>query len=108
VGDVNLDGGAVDMHTEATEAAMDALDQAVAGFRSAFAGHRGGMDALEGQLGKGPMGREFAARYNPAAEDLTGSADSTSGRAERRARTGRACVLIYLAADAEGRRAFEG
>ncbi|MFY1688259.1 hypothetical protein [Plantactinospora sp. WMMB782] len=106
--DVDIDGGGVDMHTEGTETAMAALDQVAADFRQAWAGHRSGMAALESQLGNGPMGREFAALYNPAADGLARSAESTCGRVERRARIGRACVQMYLAADAEGRRGFEG
>jgi hypothetical protein len=108
VADVNLDGGGVDMHTKPTEAAMDRLDRITAQFRSNWTVDRTAMGALEGQLGKGPLGRAFAAQYNPAADELSQNAELIARKVERQARIGRACVLIYLAADAEGRQAFGG
>jgi hypothetical protein len=105
--EVDLDGAGVDMYVEPTEAAMTALEAVGADFRTEWGRHRTVMGGLEGRLGQGPLGREFAAQYNPVAAELATSAESLAGSVEQRARSGRSCALIYLTADDEGRRAFE-
>ncbi|WP_326549389.1 hypothetical protein [Micromonospora sp. NBC_01813] len=62
---------------------------------------------LESQLGNGPLGRAFAADYNPSAEQIVGSADSLVAAPEQMAQNGRDCVQTYLTAEDRNTQTFE-
>ncbi|ONI92878.1 hypothetical protein ALI22I_01490 [Saccharothrix sp. ALI-22-I] len=106
--EVNLDGGSVDMHTEATEAAIAGIGSAGAGFQAAWQGLMSELDRLEQLLGKGPMGEAFAAQYNGPAEALKISAGAIEGHLTQIVDAGNRAVALYLEADARGKRALGG
>lgn len=104
MGEVNRDG--MHMYTDDMSVAMNAL-VAAGKIEGRWKYQYGVILGLESQLGKGPLGRAFAADYNPSAEQIVGSADSLAGAPEQMAQTGRDCVQNYLTAEDRNTQTFE-
>ncbi|MGQ0840896.1 hypothetical protein [Actinokineospora sp.] len=108
MGDVNLDGGGVDMYTDRTNAAMGVLSAAGSDFGASWAGHWAAIHGHEVQLGRGPMGAAFRTNYNPASIGLQQAADQVSPTLTNLAADGRAAVTMYVEADQRSRQGFGG
>jgi hypothetical protein len=107
VGEIDLDGGGVDMYTELTEVMMNQLELYGRRLSEELGTQlRGPIAQLEQMLGKGPIGRAFAVQYNPTADSLVDTVEQAGKAPAHRARSGRVTVAEYQLADALGAQAM--
>lgn len=110
--DVNLDGGAVDMHTEQTSTAMDRLALIGTTFQAAWDSAMRRVDSTRAALnGTDRMNGAFAALVDGPAGGVRDQIQGASGPGKVTAvyaDAGEQAVRDYLAADAAGRAAMPG
>jgi hypothetical protein len=101
MGEITLDGGSIEMDTDATGAAMNALEVAGSDLQRVLSPQLRHIKALERQLGQGPLGRPFAESYNAEVVPLEQNTDVLAGIPERAAASGRSIVATYERVEAE-------
>jgi hypothetical protein len=107
MGEIDLDGGGVDMYTELLEALLARLRNVGGRLEEESGVDLDSIAGLEQLLGKGPMGRAYALEYNPSAESLKGAIEQACLAPPRRARSATVTVNEYKLGDALGQQAFE-
>lgn len=108
--EINYDGGDFDMRTEATEAAAQKELAATATFDQAWLAACGVIDnSLSGigGIGSGPLGADFLAKYNPAAERIGEFVKEVITAINGWSADVSGSVRDYLNADYEGARWFD-
>ena len=97
---INLDGAGMDMRPGETSAIVASIQEAAATVRQAWVAALGPIAALDTQLGKGPMGRQFAAEnYNPSVQQLVAAMDQLGASLEEKAGFGAHSVREYTATE---------
>ncbi|MBB4906427.1 hypothetical protein [Actinophytocola algeriensis] len=104
---VDVDGGGIDMYPDAAAAAVAALAATAANFRQAWLAELGKINGLDSQLGKGPMGRDFAPQYNNVIRQIVEALDELGRRIEERVTFGNFAVAEYRKADDDNAQRFD-
>lgn len=107
MGQVSIGSGDIQMDTDATDAAMNALGSAGSDLTRDWGTLLTAINGLEGQIGQGPLGRPFAHNYNAEAEPVVEATELMFGAPERTAASGRTVVASYLLVEAEITAAYE-
>ena len=101
--DVSANGGQLHMETSGTSNAMGELIAAQTALATSWGSVKGAIGALDGKLGKGPLGAAFAAKYNKPADQVTQDLTGLPGEIQAQADVGRTCVIQYIEADLRGK-----
>lgn len=105
---LDADGvGGIDIQPEAAAAMMAAIATAAENMRTAWAASLGTIVALDSQLGHGPLGRDFAANYNPSVAGIRENVDLMQQSVENLASVGAKIVQSYTNADQRAGQSFQ-
>lgn len=96
---IDLNGAGIDMYPGRTDALVSALGAAQGALDEGWEITFGQIETLDGQLGRGPMGRAFAAQYNPAETQIVDGMTTVKGHVDELATEGHTAVQDYVRTD---------
>jgi hypothetical protein len=106
-GGIDVDGSGIDMFPGPARQMMARIAQIGSDVTAGWASAVCTISALGFQLGKGPMGREFAQQYKGASDGLATNVDTLNGAVTKLAAAGANAVSQYEKADQQGAHQFQ-
>lgn len=96
---INIDGAGIDMYPTGAGEMMTTISGATKDASTGWQAASGRINALDGKLGQGPMGREIARMYIPAVQQIREAVQKMQERLDQLSEAGTKAVPLYVNTD---------